>query len=89
MNRSRLTISLNMAGIRSRRIRLYRRTPVIGDVLADIAVKYESVQTQIDHIIDGLRAGKDQLLQDSLELERLYEQVQNAQVEVQKAAIGG
>lgn len=69
--------------------KLLRRTPVIGDVLGDIAVKYESVQTQIDHIIDGLRAGKDQLLQDSLELERLYQQVHGAQEEVQKAAFLG
>jgi len=69
--------------------KLLRRTPVIGDVLADIAVKYESVQTQIDQIVDGLRAGKDQLLQDSLELDRLYQQVQNAQLEVQKAAFLG
>jgi uncharacterized protein YaaN involved in tellurite resistance len=69
--------------------RLLRRTPVIGDVLADIAVKYETVQTQIDSIIDGLRAGKDQLLQDSLELDRLYQQVQAAQVELQKAAFLG
>ncbi len=69
--------------------RLLRRAPVIGDVLADIAVKYESVQTQIDSIVDGLRAGKDQLLQDSLELDRLYQQVQAAQLEVQKAAYLG
>ena len=69
--------------------KLLRRTPVIGDVLADIAVKYGSVQTQIDQIVDGLRAGKDQLLQDSLELDRLYQQVQNAQAEVQKAAYLG
>jgi uncharacterized protein YaaN involved in tellurite resistance len=69
--------------------KLLRRMPVIGDVLADIAVKYESVQTQIDQIVDGLRAGKDQLLQDSLELDRLYQQVQNAQVDLQKAAYLG
>jgi uncharacterized protein YaaN involved in tellurite resistance len=69
--------------------KLLRRTPLIGDVLADIAVKYESVQTQIDQIVDGLRAGKDQLLQDSLELDRLYQQVQNAQTELQKAAFLG
>ncbi len=69
--------------------RLLRRTPLIGDVLADIAVKYESVQTQIDSIVDGLRAGKDQLLQDSLELDRLYRQVQAAQLEVQKASYLG
>jgi len=69
--------------------KLLRRLPVIGDVLADIAVKYESVQTQIDQIVDGLRAGKDQLLQDSLELDRLYQQVQNAQLDLQKAAYLG
>ena len=69
--------------------KLLRRAPVIGDVLADIAVRYESVQTQIDQIVDGLRNGKDELLQDSLELERLYKQVQNAQLEVQKAAYLG
>ena len=66
--------------------KLLRRTPVVGDVLADIAVRYESVQTQIDAIIDGLRVGKDELLADSLELERLYEQVQAAQMEIQQAA---
>ena len=69
--------------------KLLRRAPVIGDVLADIAVKYESVQTQIDQIVDGLRNGKDELLQDSLELDRLYRGVQNAQLEVQKAAYLG
>ncbi len=63
--------------------RLLRRTPVIGDMLADIAVRYESIQTQIDSIINSLRVGKDELLQDSLELERLYKQVQNAQLELQ------
>ncbi len=69
--------------------RLLRRTPVIGDVLADIAVRYESVQTQIDSIIGSLRVGKDELLQDSLELERLYDSVKGAQVEVQKSAYVG
>ncbi len=69
--------------------KLLRRTPVIGDVLADITVKYESVQTQIDQIVDGLRNGKDELLQDSLELDRLYQGVQSSQLEVQKAAYLG
>ena len=69
--------------------KLLRKAPVIGDVLADIAVRYESVQTQIDAIVGGLRAGKDELLQDSLELDRLYEQVRAAQSEVQKAAYLG
>jgi uncharacterized protein YaaN involved in tellurite resistance len=69
--------------------RLLRRTPVIGDVLADIATRYETVQTQIDAITDGLRAGKDTLLQDSIELERLYAGVQEAQTDLQKAAFMG
>lgn len=69
--------------------RLLRRTPVIGDVLADIAVRYESVQTQIDAIVNGLRNGKDELLSDSLELDRLYEQVQDAQLAIQKSAYMG
>ena len=69
--------------------RLLRRAPVVGDVLADIAIRYESVQTQIDSIVNGLRAGKDELLQDSIELETLYDRVQTAQVDVQKAAYLG
>jgi uncharacterized protein YaaN involved in tellurite resistance len=80
------TLASNPRGFISK---LLRRTPVIGDVLADIAVKYESVQTQIDQIVDGLRNGKDELLQDSLELDQLYQGVQNAQLGVQKAAYLG
>jgi len=69
--------------------RLLRKAPVIGDALADIAVRYESVQTQIDAIVNGLMAGKDELLQDSVELEALYRQVQESQREVEKAAFMG
>lgn len=69
--------------------KLLRKTPVIGDILAEIAMKYETVQTQIDIIVASLRAGSDQLLQDSLELEELYRQVQVAQVLVQKNAYLG
>jgi uncharacterized protein YaaN involved in tellurite resistance len=69
--------------------RLLRRAPVIGDVLADVAIRYESVQTQIDVIVGSLRAGKDELLSDSLELDRLYEQVRDAQLAIQKSAYMG
>lgn len=69
--------------------RLFRKAPVIGDALADIAVRYESVQTQIDAIVNGLMGGKDELLQDSVELEQLYRQVQAAEREVEKAAFMG
>ena len=65
------------------------RTPVVGKVLKRIAVKYESVQTQIDHIMNGLRHGKDMLLQDNVELEQLYKQVQQAQLGVQQSAYLG
>ena len=69
--------------------KLLGRTPGVGKILKRIAVKYESVQTQIDHIMNGLRHGKDRLLQDNAELEQLYEQVQDAQLGVQKAAYLG
>lgn len=65
------------------------RTPGVGKILRKIAVKYESVQTQIDHIMNGLRHGKDRLLEDNAELEQLYEQVQIAQQGVQQSAYMG
>ncbi len=65
------------------------KAPGVGKVLKRIAVKYESVQTQIDQIMNGLRHGKDKLLQDSAELEQLYDQVQAAQRGVQQAAYVG
>lgn len=65
------------------------RAPGIGKVLKRVAVKYESVQTQIDHIMAGLRHGKDKLLMDSAELEQLYEQVGTAQQGVQQSAYVG
>ncbi len=69
--------------------KLLGRTPGVGKVLRKIAVKYESVQTQIDHIMNGLRHGKDRLLEDNAELEQLYEQVQVAQQGVQQSAYMG
>ena len=69
--------------------RLLGRVPGIGKVLKNIAVKYESVQTQIDAIMAGLRAGKDRLLQDNAELEQLYQQVKQAQLGIQQSAYVG
>lgn len=69
--------------------KLLGRTPGVGKILKRIAVKYESVQTQIDQIMAGLRHGKDKLLQDSTELEQLYEQVDVAQQGVQQSAYVG
>ena len=65
------------------------RVPAIGKVLKRIAVKYESVQTQIDAIMAGLRSGKDRLLQDNIELEQLYQQVRQAQFGIQQSAYMG
>ncbi len=69
--------------------KLLGRTPGIGKVLKRIAVKYESVQTQIDGIMAGLRHGKDRLIQDNAELEQLYDQVSAAQNGVQQSAYVG
>ena len=65
------------------------KAPGVGKVLKRIAVKYESVQTQIDHIMNGLRNGKDKLLMDNAELEQLYDQVNLAQQGVQQSAYVG
>lgn len=65
------------------------KAPGVGKVLKRVAVKYESVQTQIDHIMNGLRHGKDKLLMDNAELEQLYDQVNLAQQGVQQSAYVG
>ncbi len=69
--------------------KLLGRAPGIGKVLKRVAVKYESVQQQIDHIMNGLRHGKDKLLEESAELEQLYDQVHVAQRGVQQSAFLG
>ncbi len=69
--------------------KLFGKVPGVGKVLKRIAMKYETVQSQIDNIMNGLRHGKDKLLQDNAELDQLYEQVTEAQVGVQKAAYLG
>lgn len=69
--------------------RLLGRTPGVGKILRRISAKYESVQTQIDSIMDGLRSGKDKLLQDNAELDQLYIEVQEAQNGIQKSAYMG
>lgn len=69
--------------------KLLGKAPGVGKVLKRIAVKYESVQTQIDAIMSSLRHGKDKLLLDSAELEQLYDQVHVAQEGVQQSAYVG
>ncbi|MDM8524488.1 toxic anion resistance protein [Desulfococcaceae bacterium HSG8] len=52
--------------------RVLGRAPGIGKILRKIAMKYESVQTQVDSIIHSLEAGADKLLENSLEIEERY-----------------
>ncbi len=45
--------------------------------------KYQPMQSHVAGILDGLRAGKDDLLETSIELEHQYEEIAGAQKEIQ------
>ncbi|PID43077.1 MAG: hypothetical protein CSB48_07205 [Proteobacteria bacterium] len=45
--------------------------------------KYEPMQKHVNQILNGLREGKDDLLQTSIELEHQYDQIAEAQREIQ------
>ena len=66
--------------------RALKGLPTVGRLLADIAQRYESVQTQIDAIIDSLHAGSDRLMENALELEERYKNLKVLQHEVQLQA---
>lgn len=66
-----------------------RKAPVIGDILGQIAIKYQSIQDQIDAIVGGLKRGQDMLLQDTVELETLYEKVRVLEKDVLAATYKG
>ncbi|HEX7049797.1 MAG TPA: toxic anion resistance protein [Longimicrobiales bacterium] len=66
--------------------RTLRKVPTVGDILADIAAKQQSLQTQVDAIIDGLRGGCDMLLHDNIELEQLYDRVREQHAVVRLVA---
>ena len=66
--------------------RLLRKTPGIGKILSDIAMRYESVQTQIDAIIQSLESGSDKLLENTLEIESRYKSLKEHQQEIKLAA---
>ncbi len=66
--------------------RLFRRIPGVGKVLADIAQRYESVQTQVDAIIQSLEAGGDKLLENSIELEERYKNLKAMQADLKLRA---
>lgn len=79
----------NPGGVMRMVPKFLRRVPGIGDILADIAVKYESIQSQIDGITGGLRSGCDQLLHDNVEFEHLYRKVQQTHEKVRLVAFQG
>jgi len=45
--------------------------------------KYEPMQTHVSKILDGLRAGKDDLLATSIDLEHQYDEIMDAQKQIQ------
>lgn len=62
--------------------RVFGRIPTVGKILKEIAVKYESVQTQVDSIILSLNAGADKLLENTLEIEERYNHLKLLQNEL-------
>lgn len=66
--------------------RLLGRAPGVGRILADIARRYESVQTQVDAIIQSLESGGDKLLENTLEIEERYKQLKLLQADVKLRA---
>ena len=66
-----------------------RKVPGIGEALANIALKYETVKEQIDAVMISLRSNQDQILEDNIELEDLYDQLVKQQQQVLLAAYAG
>ena len=66
--------------------RMFRRIPGLGKILADIAMRYESVQTQIDAIIQSLEGGSDKLLENVIEIEERYKSLKALQQDVKLSA---
>ena len=58
-------------------------------VLEKIAIRYEPVSRQVTMIEDKLREGREMLARDNVELRKLYEQVEQQQLPIQKNAYMG
>ena len=63
-------------------------TPLVR-VLARIAIRYEPVSKQVTMIESKLREGRQMLARDNVELRKLYEQVEQQQLPIQKNAYLG
>ena len=73
--------------------RVLGRVPMVGDTalraLERIAVRYEPVSRQVSLIETRLREGRAMLVRDNVELRKLYEQVEEQQLPIQKNAYLG
>ena len=72
----------NIKGARRAFLKLVGKLPGVGDVLKEMAHKFETVQEQIDAIIAGLEQASDQLLRDNVELNQLYKNVNSGQEQI-------
>lgn len=62
--------------------RLIKGVPGVGKILSDIAHRYESVQTQVDAVIQTLESAIDKLMENSFELEQRYKNLKDLQTVV-------
>ncbi len=67
----------------------FRKIPKIGDILAEIATKHTTVNEQVADMKASLIGGKDMLDRDNADLKRLFSNVEQKQIKVQKNAYLG
>ena len=67
----------------------FRKIPKIGDILAEIATKHTTVNEQVADMKASLIGGKDTLDRDNADLKRLFSNVEQKQIKVQKNAYLG
>ena len=67
----------------------FRKIPKIGDILAEIATKHTTVNEQVADMKASLIGGKDMLDRDNVDLKRLFSNVEQKQIKVQKNAYLG
>ena len=75
-----------LKGVKGWMARTFKKVPKVGEILYEISVKYESLQDQVDAIVGGLRLGSDRLLDNVLEIEQRYINLQDLQKVIQLKA---
>ncbi|MEA3514338.1 MAG: toxic anion resistance protein [Nanoarchaeota archaeon] len=76
----------DLKGVKGWMARTFKKVPKVGEILYEISVKYESLQDQVDAIVGGLRLGSDRLLENVLEIEQRYVNLQDLQKVIQLKA---